>query len=67
MKAVPYLRVSTDDKGQDPARQMVTIAPWAKANGVELLPEVVDEGTSASKTDPFQRAKFKAAIERAHV
>lgn len=67
MKAVPYLRVSTDDKGQDPSRQMLTIEPWAKANGVDLLPEVVDEGTSASKTDPFQRQKFKEAIERAHV
>lgn len=67
MKAVPYLRVSTDDKGQDPSRQMLTITPWAKSNSVELLPEIVDEGTSASKTDPFQRAKFKEAIEVAHV
>jgi putative DNA-invertase from lambdoid prophage Rac len=65
MKAVPYLRVSTDDKGQDPQRQMLTIRPWAERYDVDLLPAIVDEGTSASKTDPFQRKAFRAAIEAA--
>jgi DNA invertase Pin-like site-specific DNA recombinase len=63
--AIPYLRVSTDDKGQDPGRQMEVIRPWADREGVTLLEAVIDEGTSASKTDPFERPKFLAACERA--
>lgn len=65
MKAVPYLRVSTDDKGQDPTRQMMTITPWAERYGVELLAPIVDEGTSASKTDPYKRPKFLETIQQA--
>lgn len=65
MKAVPYLRVSTDDKGQDPGRQLMTIKPWATQHNVELLTPIVDEGTSASKTDPFKREKFLEAIQAA--
>lgn len=67
MKAVPYLRVSTDDKGQDPVRQLTSIKPWAERYGVELLAPVEDEGTSASKTDPFQRKNFIRAIEVARL
>lgn len=63
VKAVPYLRVSTDDKGQDPSRQLLTIQPWGNTNGVEIAGTmVIDEGTSAHKTDPFQREKFLQAI-----
>ncbi len=63
--AISYLRVSTDDKGQDPERQLEIIRPWAKREGVTLLDAVIDEGTSASKTDPFERPKFLTACERA--
>src|SRR4051812_4425249 len=63
--AVPYLRVSTDDKGQHPGRQMEIIRPWAEREGVALLDAVADEGTSASKTNPFERPKFVEAAERA--
>ncbi len=63
--AVAYLRVSTDDKGQDPERQLVTIRPWCAREGVELLDTIPDEGTSASSTNPFDRKKFLAACERA--
>ena len=63
--AVPYLRVSTDDKGQDPVRQMEVIAPWAAGEGIALLPPVIDEGTSASKTNPFERERFLDACRAA--
>lgn len=66
LAAVAYLRVSTDDKDQDPDRQLETIEPWAEREGVTLLePHVIDNGTSASKTNPFERKKFIEACERA--
>jgi DNA invertase Pin-like site-specific DNA recombinase len=65
ISAVPYLRVSTDDKGQVPERQMDVIDPWAEREGVTLLAAEVDEGTSASKRNPFERKRFIAACERA--
>lgn len=65
LKAVPYLRVSTDDKGQDPLRQLDLIRQWCQREGPTLLPEVVDEGTSAFKVNPFDRPMFVRAIERA--
>ena len=63
--AVPYYRVSTDDKEQDPERQREIVEPWAAREGVTLLEPVVDEGTSASKTDPYSRPKFIVACEQA--
>jgi DNA invertase Pin-like site-specific DNA recombinase len=63
--AVPYLRCSTDDRGQDPARQLEVIRPWAERESVTLLDPVIDEGTSAMKTDPFERLRFVEACERA--
>jgi DNA invertase Pin-like site-specific DNA recombinase len=65
VRAVPYLRVSTDDKGQDPERQLEVIGSWAQREGVTLLEAVIDEGTSAWKHDPFSRPKFVRACERA--
>ncbi len=64
-KAVPYLRVSTDDKDQDPRRQLDSITTWAARNHVQLLEAVQDVGTSASKTEPMQRPAFLEALERA--
>lgn len=61
----PYLRVSTDDKGQDPIRQMNRIEPWASTEKATLLPAIVDEGTSATKTRPFDRPKFREALDAA--
>lgn len=63
--AIAYARTSTDDKGQDPARQLQVIEPWARHEGVILLDTVIDEGTSASKLDPFERPWFVEACERA--
>ncbi len=67
MKLQPYLRVSTDDRGQDPVRQLNRLEPWAKTEGLELLPPVVDEGTSATHTRPFDRPKFLEAVHAAKV
>jgi DNA invertase Pin-like site-specific DNA recombinase len=63
--AVPYLRVSTDDKGQDPGRQMLSIEPWASREGLALLKPAVDNGTSASKVPALKRPVFLEACERA--
>lgn len=62
---VPYLRVSTDDKGQDPERQMLAIAPWAAREGYTLLEPAIDNGTSASKIPALKRPIFLEACERA--
>lgn len=61
----PYLRTSTDDKGQDPERQLDTIRPWVERHRCRLLEAVVDEGTSAWKVDPFERPRFLQAIRQA--
>lgn len=63
--AQPYLRVSTDDKGQDPKRQLDLIQAWAARENVRLLPAIEDQGTSADKTDPFERPAFLEAIDAA--
>jgi len=63
--ALPYLRTSTDDKGQDPQRQMEVIRPWAQRERVTLLEPVVDDGTSASTTGPLDRPAFVRACEQA--
>lgn len=65
MRAIPYLRVSTDDKGQHPDRQLQVIGPWAARERVELLVVVEDEGASASTSNPFERSRFVLACELA--
>lgn len=63
--AQPYLRTSTDDKGQDPLRQMLPIGTWAQATEHMLLEPVVDEGTSGRNVGPFERSAFVEAVRRA--
>jgi DNA invertase Pin-like site-specific DNA recombinase len=60
----PYARVSTDDKGQDPRRQLPGFEAWAQREGVSLLPAVLEEHT-ADKEDPFERPAFVRACEQA--
>lgn len=62
---VPYLRTSTDDRGQVPERQLEVIGPWAHREGLVLLDAVIDEGSSASKLNPFERPKFIEACKSA--
>jgi len=62
---VAYLRVSTDDKGQDVASQRARILAWEERERVLVARHFVDEGTSASKTNPFERPVFLEALRAA--
>jgi len=61
-KAVAYIRVSTKDKGQNPERQKEILEAWAIQEGVDLIASLVDVGTSATKTNPFERPVFTRAV-----
>lgn len=67
MKLVAYLRVSTDDKNQDPERQRPVLEAKARASGHEIMAWVIDEGSKAGeKAIPtFDRPKVKDAIKLA--
>ena len=62
---VAYLRTSTKDKGQDPERQLEKIEGWASREGFEIRETLTDLGTSASKTNPYERPVFMKACEAA--
>ena len=62
---VAYLRTSTRDKGQDPQRQLERIEEWATREGFEVLETHRDIGTSASRTNPYERPVFMQACEAA--
>ena len=66
MKAVAYIRVSTEEqgKGDGPAGQRRSIQAWAKANNVTITEWIEDHGTSGS-VSPLQRQKVLEAIKRA--
>ena len=64
MKLVGYLRVSTDDKGQDPDRQRDVIEAWCHNNGHTLVGCVKDEGTSGA-VPIMERRKIRDAVRRA--
>lgn len=64
MRLIGYLRVSTDDKGQNPERQKDVILAWAKRHDHTIPAWVVDEGTSG-ETDPLKRQYGLEAIEEA--
>lgn len=64
-KAVLYLRVSTDDKGQNPERQRDLLKEWCDENHVQPVEAFTDLGTSATKTNPFERPAFMDALEAA--
>jgi len=64
MKLVGYLRVSTDDKGQDPERQKAPCLARAARDENEVVAWIVDEGTSGG-VSPFQRQKVLEAINEA--
>ena len=46
VRAVAYIRVSTDEQSNGPRAQMDAIARWAKREGVELVATFTDEGVS---------------------
>lgn len=59
VKALPYLRCSTDDKGHEPLRQLDMIRPWAEREGVELA------DASARAALKWQKAP-EGGVGRAH-
>lgn len=65
-KVVAYIRVSTDDQDQRPARQIDFLTPWAAQHGLVVVGWLVDEGTSAYKVAPLQRQKVREAIRIAN-
>ncbi len=64
MIVIGYLRVSTDDKGQDPDRQKGLIQTWADRNGHTVAAWVADEGTSGA-VPPLQRQMVLEALDLA--
>lgn len=62
--AVLYLRVSTDDKNQNPERQRSDLTSWCQKHQVQIAGSVVEE-ISATKTNPFERPAFCQAVELA--
>lgn len=64
IRLVPYLRVSTDDKGQDPERQLDLIKSWAARENIVLGNVFRDVGVSGD-SDPLERQGFKDAMEEA--
>ncbi len=64
MKLVGYLRVSTDDKGQDPDRQKAVILAAAAKENHEVVAWAVDEGISGT-VPPLQRQGVLEALDLA--
>ena len=58
---VRYRRVSTDNKGQDPKRQFIATDDWARREGLQIVGDIEDEGTSATFTLAMDRPKFLEA------
>lgn len=65
LRLVGYLRVSTDDKNQDPERQQEVIEAWARQRGHAIVAWIADEGTSGT-VNPFRRQHFLEAVQVAH-
>jgi DNA invertase Pin-like site-specific DNA recombinase len=58
----PYIRQSVEKEVTiSLADQRAKIKEWAKRNGIELLPEVVDEGVSSGK--PWRERKLANVLE----
>ena len=57
MKVNIYARVSTDDKEQDPERQLMKLRNYADIHGHVILKEVIDYNTGDS--NPFERENGK--------
>lgn len=64
MKLIAYCRVSTDDKGQNPERQVDLLGAQAQRAGHELVAVIRDEGTSGA-VPPLERAMVQQAIRKA--
>lgn len=64
MRLIGYLRVSTDDKNQDPERQRPVLEGAARKSGDTITGWVVDEGTRAGDKGPptLDRPRLKELL-----
>jgi len=60
MNAILYGRVSTDDKEQNPERQMIKLRQYADMHNHKILAEIIDYDTGDS--DPLKREQGKYII-----
>ena len=63
MKAVIYVRVSTDE--QNPENQILFLNNFAKSRGIEVIGTFVDPGISGYETKPEEREGWRKAVEAA--
>lgn len=61
MKAKLYARVSTDDKEQDPERQLIKLRQYCELHEHNIIGEVVDYNTGDS--DPLKREQGKHLLD----
>lgn len=61
MKVKIYARVSTDDKDQDPERQLIKNRQYAELHNHTILEEIVEHHTGDS--NPFERPEGKRLLE----
>ena len=67
LRLVAYLRVSTDDKGQDPERQRPHLEAHATQGGHQIVAWVIDDGVSAGENamPTLDRPGVEQALQRA--
>jgi len=63
MRAVLYIRVSTDE--QNPENQVLILTNFAKSRGIEIVDRCVDPGISGYETKPEEREGWRKAVEAA--
>ena len=63
MKAVLYVRVSTDE--QRPENQIVALSKFARSRGIEIVGTFIDPGISGYETRPEEREGWRKAFETA--
>ena len=66
MKAIAYIRFSSDDqaKGDSVERQAERIEAYASRNGLEIVETLIDDGYSASKGEHLSRGKLGRFLEQ---
>lgn len=60
MKIALYVRVSTDDRGQDVENQLVVLRDWARRLGYDEVLEYKDEGISGANSNRPAFIKMRA-------
>jgi len=63
VKAVLYIRVSTDE--QNPENQVLVLTEFAKSRGIEVVGTFIDPGISGYETKPEEREGWRKAVETA--